>query len=183
MTLTNISKETMGAYAPKRIATSFFSSNTQSIAITADDKYAFLVGAFGKLVISLADNSVIQTFTSGATNVATASDGSKFYVTDTYNGTVRVYKKITSTGFEDTKTKIFSIYPNPASNVITLNLNKTNNEALDLNVYSISGTLVKSEMLKQNQHETNIADLPNGVYLVTIKSKNETETKKLVIQR
>jgi len=54
---------------------------------------------------------------------------------------------------------------------------------LDLNVYSISGTLVKSEMLKQNQHETNIADLPNGVYLVTIKSKNETETKKLVIQR
>jgi DNA-binding beta-propeller fold protein YncE len=172
-----------GAYAPKQIATSFFSSNTQSIAITADDKYAFVVGDFGKSVISLADNSVIQTFTSGATNVVTASDGSKFYVTDTYNGTVRVYKKIASTGFEDVKTKTFSIYPNPASNVITLNVNKTNNENLTLNIYSISGTLVKSEMLKLNQQRTNIADLPNGVYLITIKSKNETETKKLVIQR
>ena len=171
------------AYAPKQIASSFFSSNTQSIAITDDDKYAFVVGDFGKLVISLADNSVLQTFTSGATNVATASDGSKFYVTDTYNGTVRVYKKIASTGFEIIKTNIFSIYPNPASNVISLNVNKMNNEALTLEVYTISGTLVKLEMLKQNQQKINIADLPNGVYMVTIKSKNVTETKKLVIQR
>ena len=70
-----------------------YSTTIQSIAITADDKYAFVVGSFKTIVVSLSDNAVIQTFSTGGTSVATTSDGSKFFITNSYNGTVSVYKK------------------------------------------------------------------------------------------
>jgi len=99
-----------------------FNTSFQNIAITADDKYAFVVGAFEKLIVSLANDSVIQTFSAGGTNVATTSDGSRFFVTDSYNGTVRVYKKIITTGMDDFKKDIFNVtvYPNPTSGKITI---------------------------------------------------------------
>jgi len=45
------------------------------------------------------------------------------------------------------------------------------------------GTLVKSEMLEQNNRQINISDLSNGVYMVSIRSKDLTENKRLIIQR
>ncbi len=73
------------------------------------------------------------------------------------------------------------IYPNPASDFVTLNINK--NKALTLNIYNLIGTLVKSEMLKQNQRQINIGDLNNGIYVIEIKSKEWTENQKIIIQR
>jgi len=54
---------------------------------------------------------------------------------------------------------------------------------LALNIYNIMGVLVKSEMLKQSQRQINIRDLSNGIYMITIKSKDLTEKQKLIIQR
>jgi len=77
----------------------------------------------------------------------------------------------------------FSLYPNPASDIVTLNSDNTNNAALTLNIYNVIGTLVKSEILKQNNRQINIGNLSNGVYMVTIKSKDLTENQRLIIQR
>ncbi len=38
-------------------------------------------------------------------------------------------------------------------------------------------------MLRQNQQKINIWDLTNGIYMVTVKSKNLIETQRLIIQR
>jgi len=78
---------------------------------------------------------------------------------------------------------LFNLYPNPALDIVTLNIDNTNNEDLALNIYNIMGVLVKSEMLKQSQRQINIRDLSNGIYMITIKSKNLTEKQKLIIQR
>ena len=75
------------------------------------------------------------------------------------------------------------IYPNPATDIVTLNINNANNKDLEINIYDITGTLVKSEILKQNQQKINIGDLSNGVYMVSIKSKDLTENQRLIIQR
>ena len=72
------------------------------------------------------------------------------------------------------------VYPNPASDIVTLNIN---NVDLTLNIYNVIGTLVKSETLKQNNRQINIGDLSNGVYMVVIKSKDLTENQRLIIQR
>lgn len=77
----------------------------------------------------------------------------------------------------------FSVYPNPASDIVTLNINKGNNADLTLNVYNVIGALVKSETLKQNQQQINVGDLSNGIYTVEIKTKEWTGKQKLIIQR
>ncbi len=76
-----------------------------------------------------------------------------------------------------------TIYPNPASDIINLNINKANNADMTLNIYNVIGTLVKSEILEQNQQQINIEDLSNGIYIVEIKNKEWTEKKKLIIQK
>jgi hypothetical protein len=91
---------------------------------------------------------------------------------------------ITSVSEKTSVNTLFNLYPNPASNVVTLNIGNTNNNAdLTLNIYNVIGTLVKSKPLNQNQRQINIGDLSNGIYMVTIKSKDFTETQKLIIQR
>jgi len=77
----------------------------------------------------------------------------------------------------------FNVYPNPASDIINLNISGNSNIGLTLNIYDVMGALVKSETLKQNQQQINIGNLSNGIYMVEIKSKEWTEKQKLIIQR
>jgi hypothetical protein len=83
----------------------------------------------------------------------------------------------------ETENNNIELYPNPASEFVDISFDRSNNDDLTLNIYNITGTLVKSEMLKQNQRQINIGDLSNGIYLVEIKSNNFTENQKLIIQR
>lgn len=78
---------------------------------------------------------------------------------------------------------IFNLYPNPASKIVTLNIENTNNSNLTINIYNSIGALVKSEKLTQNQQQINVEDLGNGIYMVEIKSKEWTEKQKLIIER
>ncbi len=77
----------------------------------------------------------------------------------------------------------FSLSPNPASNIVTLNIDNRNNADLTLNIYNVIGELVRSDLLKQNQQKINIGDLNNGIYIVEIKSNEWTAKQKLIIQR
>ncbi len=81
------------------------------------------------------------------------------------------------------KTPVFSVYPNPASDILSFDINNPNKEKRTLNIYTMQGSLVKSEILIENQREINIMDLSNGVYIVEMKSKEWTEQQKLIIQR
>lgn len=75
------------------------------------------------------------------------------------------------------------IYPNPASDFVTIETKNAINEDVELTIYSTTGLLVKSEILKQNQQQINVADLSNGVYMVAIQSKDWKEIQRLIIQR
>jgi len=77
----------------------------------------------------------------------------------------------------------FSLYPNPASDLINLNINHARNVGLTLNFYNVIGTLVKSEILQQNNRQINTRDLSNGIYMVEIKSEEGSGKQKLIIQR
>jgi len=88
------------------------------------------------------------------------------------------------TGFiENHMNSSCTIFPNPASHVITLTIDNSVNADLIFNIYSITGTLVKSTLLKQNNRQISIDDLNNGIYLVEIRSKGWIEKQMLIIQR
>jgi hypothetical protein len=80
------------------------------------------------------------------------------------------------------KKTLFFLVPNPASDIVNVNIS-TNDEETELNIYSVTGKLVKSEMLIQNQQQINIGDLSNGVYLVEIKSQKVSEKQRLIIHK
>ncbi len=75
------------------------------------------------------------------------------------------------------------LYPNPASDFVTLNINNTGNDFIIINVYNVVGALIKSEQLNKSNQKINVEDLSNGVYVIEIKNKESTESKKLIIQR
>jgi len=90
---------------------------------------------------------------------------------------------ITSVQEQPAKKTLFNLYPNPASDIVTLNIDNTINADFTLNIYNVTGELVSSETLRQNQQQINISDLSNGIYMVEIKSKEWNGKQKLIIQR
>lgn len=90
---------------------------------------------------------------------------------------------ITSASKITSESTLFNIYPNPASDIVLLNIGNTNNLDWTLHIYNAVGALVKSEILKQNRPQINIEDLCNGIYLVEAKSNELNIKQKLIIQR
>ena len=148
----------------KKITDLTYNTSFQNIAITTDDKYAFVIGAFDKKIIDLNSNTVIQTFTSGQTNVATLPDGSRFFVTDYYNGTVRVYKLSTTTGINEIEKDNLKIiaYPNPNTGKFTIE-NKG-----ELNIYNLLGEKIFSQKLSLPKTEIDFSSQPKGIYFVKL---------------
>jgi hypothetical protein len=79
--------------------------------------------------------------------------------------------------------RFFDLFPNPAIDVVTLNIDNTYNSNLILNIYNVNGALVRSEMLKQHNQKINIRNLNNGIYVVEIKSQEWTKKQKLIIKK
>lgn len=75
----------------------------------------------------------------------------------------------------------FKIVPNPAKDIVRFNIVNMNSDYFALNIYDVAGSLVKSEILLQNQ--VRISDLNNGIYVVEIKSNNWSGRQKLIINR
>ncbi|MCX6271060.1 MAG: T9SS type A sorting domain-containing protein [Bacteroidetes bacterium] len=79
--------------------------------------------------------------------------------------------------------KNISIFPNPSSAFINLNINNIYNEEVELNIYTSIGILVRSEILKQDQRQLTVGDLNSGMYILETKVKRRSEKQKLLIQR
>ena len=78
---------------------------------------------------------------------------------------------------------LIELYPNPASDKVTLKIRDKSNDAVNVKIYTATGVLVKSEVLQQNQRIINTVELNDGFYMVSIQSKTFNENQKLVIRR
>lgn len=58
-----------------------------------------------------------------------------------------------------------------------------NNADFKLNIYSVTGSLIKTEILKNNQNQINVCDLHNGIYFIEINSNKYSVIQKLIIQK
>ncbi|WP_418262365.1 T9SS type A sorting domain-containing protein [Flavobacterium faecale] len=71
------------------------------------------------------------------------------------------------------------VFPNPASTVITIQSSE-NMEQVQL--VDMNGKLMRTQDVKSQQHQLNIADLPSGMYFLKIKTEHRTEIKKILKQ-
>jgi hypothetical protein len=71
-----------------------------------------------------------------------------------------------------------NIYPNPAREQLTIE----HSEGGIFEIFDLSGKKQFEVNITSNSNTINIASLPNGIYIVKIKTKNETFTNKIIIQ-
>ncbi|MBL4652153.1 MAG: T9SS type A sorting domain-containing protein [Flavobacteriales bacterium] len=74
----------------------------------------------------------------------------------------------------------FNIYPNPASDKVTINFDDNSTDYL-ITIYSIDGKIASNSIVASDQHELYVSEYPNGVYFIEISSEKKTYTEKLVI--
>lgn len=91
---------------------------------------------------------------------------------------------ITSVSDQSALNHLLNIYPNPASDIISLDIDFVgNSESTEVNIFNLTGKLVKSEILNQDVNQVDISNLSNGIYVVSVKTNNLIENQKLIIQR
>lgn len=90
---------------------------------------------------------------------------------------IRSYGAITEASKVNSKNKLFSIYPNPAKDLVYIDLPGE----VVLTIYSLTGQKIVE---KENFTSSNIdvSEFKNGIYIVMFKSENEFETRKLIIE-
>ena len=78
-----------------------------------------------------------------------------------------------------------SIIPNPASNLIAVQIKDLITNNLDITLYDINGKVIKHKKIYAGSTIAyfNVQTLYNGIYLVRISSKNHTTTKRVIISR
>jgi hypothetical protein len=78
---------------------------------------------------------------------------------------------------------VFSLYPNPTNDVITISIQEVLDKTMTLNIYNALGALVKTTMIEQNNQQLNVSDLSNGFYTVELRSTKGWAKQKLTIQK
>ncbi|WP_139957577.1 T9SS type A sorting domain-containing protein [Flavicella sediminum] len=89
---------------------------------------------------------------------------------------------LTTTSYEETS---LEIYPNPVTNgEISFALHGFEQQKTDLNIYSLAGTLMHHEIIKNDTLEkfTTKINLQPGIYIVKITNGVKSKTEKLIIQ-
>ncbi|MFK7953564.1 MAG: choice-of-anchor B family protein [Ekhidna sp.] len=71
-----------------------------------------------------------------------------------------------------------TIFPNPTSDILNIQLL----EAASIQIYSLSGERVYSEILEEKSNSINIGSIPSGVYLLSVESKGQRTTRKISIK-
>ncbi len=109
-----------------------------------------------------------------------------FYDSKNVNDSVSIVIKYQASDVFSVKEEqlpIGKVYPNPANNVLFVELNSQDYAGYTLEVYNLLGAKVRSTAINSNRVQLNVADLHAGIYLCTV-SKNGTavETRKIVVK-
>lgn len=100
--------------------------------------------------------------------------------TGSWTGTLTLNGVTNSLGVVKNTVSEFSVYPNPANDVVTIS-NAANATIDAVTVSDLNGRTVKSVKLNgETTAQVNIADLSAGVYMMNISSDQGTSTKKIV---
>ena len=77
----------------------------------------------------------------------------------------------------------FSMFPNPANDLVTIRLNANNFGNVTVNIIDLQGKLILEQHISEgNTMELDIADLQSGLYFVKLNANNKSLIKKLIIE-
>ncbi|PLW94571.1 MAG: hypothetical protein C0592_02385 [Marinilabiliales bacterium] len=80
-------------------------------------------------------------------------------------------------GINETQANTFTMYPNPADNMITINVD---NDAF-VTISDLAGRIVYTSQINTSAN-ISVADYNSGIYFVTVLQNNQSETIKLIVE-
>ncbi len=83
--------------------------------------------------------------------------------------------------FERLQTELATIHPNPATDFVQIDFQHI--VQADLNIYSATGQLIKSQSIRNNKTMINLESNLSGVYYFVLKSGKKIQTQKVVIMK
>jgi GH35 family endo-1,4-beta-xylanase len=106
----------------------------------------------------------------------TAEDGSKAKAF----GPEAISNPTTTVGVSEISESALKVYPNPATNVLNIDYDKTQYKIL---LFNSIGVLVQSEVAENPSHKMNVGHLNKGLYLIRIQdNENKVVTEKVIIE-
>jgi hypothetical protein len=77
----------------------------------------------------------------------------------------------------------FEVYPNPTRDIMNITISDLNFEKSELEIMDLTGKVLIHEFTTASQWKLNINAIPDGIYLIRVKTKDVFLTKKVLIQR
>jgi hypothetical protein len=111
----------------------------------------------------------------------------KILVKDTLNGTTGWSEYFTidwATKSNDVidKEALVSIYPNPATNILNVEVDRLSPRGAEIKLFNLAGQCLITKKLLKPKTEISIEFLPRGIYTGEIKNGNSIYTKKLLLK-
>jgi S-formylglutathione hydrolase FrmB len=101
-----------------------------------------------------------------------------FYLEPRQTNNASLKNEQLSTGINEQMAREILIYPNPATDAVTIQTKE--NKGLTVELSTINGTLIYKSKIEGTLHQINLSNLSNGVYFVTVKSDNYYHTRKIM---
>jgi hypothetical protein len=170
-TPTLVTSNTLVATVYAAPATPIVSANGNELYTSLYDTYQWYVGS-----TALGTDSSEVALSSGVyTVVVTNSDGCEA-TSAPYNFV------LTSIASHTTKNEL-SLYPNPSNGLFTIDLGEVNKK-VSITIYNVVGKIISQhEYTNTNKPLIDISNQTNGSYFITIKTDNQTITKKVAINK
>ncbi len=104
---------------------------------------------------------------------------------NTINETVTTYNPSTAISEISLEDVNFYIYPNPASELVAIQLEKTATESYEVKLYDLLGKVIDTTTLLQGSTMSyfDLKKIYSGNYLITISNKKNSITKKLAVAK
>jgi hypothetical protein len=100
---------------------------------------------------------------------------------DNWNIYISTYYKYNSLQINNINRQLFSVFPNPANNNLTI---KNENVPIkDVCLYNLMGQKVKQVFINSNETTLDVSALPAGMYIAKIKTEEGMLTRKVQILR
>ena len=78
---------------------------------------------------------------------------------------------------------LFEVYPNPANDVLTIEMETERTGGFTVNLFDVYGKLIKSEIAAGNVVTFDVEEVPNGMYLLSVNGGTVRGVEKINIQR
>lgn len=99
------------------------------------------------------------------------------------NTTINTIDLSLSTNEISLTSEILNIFPNPAYDIVHLQITNSGSSPNFIRIYSIDGKELKSILKYENNFSVNLEEFSNGIYFIQVSNRTGTQTKKLCIQK